>query len=229
MLLFPDDPTMSGLHFELVCDERRVALRNHSQTNGTYVNGSRVEEAVLQPGDVIMAGGTRFTLAASGEDSLSPQLKIQHWLFPALPAGWEQLGDQGLRYVRDGSQATTLMITEEAIPAGHALDQYVDIQLTLIRDRLPSAQAVKAPVELTDVDASMGLSIRSELPDGRVVIQKQLYACVGQGVGILTATIVESEPAEIHETVDRLLMTASFRPSGKEADSPDSTATQSES
>jgi hypothetical protein len=229
MLLFPDDPTMSGLHFELVCDERTVALRNHSQTNGTYVNGSRVEEIVLHPGDVIMAGGTRFILGASGEDSLSPPLQVQHWFFPALPAGWEQLDDQGLRYVRDGSQATTLMITEEAIPAGHTLDQYVDIQLRLIGERLPTAQAVKAPVELTDVDASMGLSIRSGLPDGRVVIQKQIYACVGQGVGILTATILESEPPEVHEAVDKLLMTASFRPSGKGTDSPESAPTQSES
>jgi hypothetical protein len=227
-LLFPDDPTMSGLHFELVCDERTVAIRNHSQTNGTYVNGVRVEEAMLHAGDVIMAGGTRFTLAASGEHSLSETLKIQHWFFPAPPGGWEQLDDQGLRYLRDGSQATTLMITEEAIPAGHTLDQYVDIQLRLIRERLQTAQAVKAPLELTDVEASMGLSIRSELADGRVVMQKQIYASVGQAVGILTATILESEPAEIHEAVDKLLMTASFRPSGKQTESA-SAATQSES
>jgi len=228
MLLFPDDPTMSGLHFELLCDEQKVALRNHSRTNGTYVNGQRVEESMLRSGDVIMAGATRFTLAANDEYAPSPAVKIQHWFFPQLPAGWESMGEHGLRHLRDGSQATTLLVTEEMLPAGHNLDKYLELQLSLIRDRLPTAQAAKTEVNLPDVDASAGLSIRSELPEGRVVIQKQLYACVGQSVGILTATILESEPAELHDTVDAFLATAAFKPRPKKSESSESTTTQSE-
>lgn len=55
-----DDPTMSIRHFEIEQREGRYFLRDLGSTNGTRVNGSRVEAAELHPGDRIQAGLTCF-------------------------------------------------------------------------------------------------------------------------------------------------------------------------
>ena len=228
MMLFPDDPTMSGLHFEVLCNGETVALQNFSQTNGTYVNGARVEKVLLHTGDVILAGGTQFTLAAGGQDTPAGATRIKDWIFPTPAPEWETATGQGFRYVKDGSQHATLIVTEDKLPAGHNFDQYLDIQLTLLGRQLSSARAEKVPVKLPGVESSAGLAIRTEFPDRGNVIQKQIYACIGEAVGILTATALESEPAEIHEAVDRMLATAAFNPQTHKPEPPDSTTTQAE-
>ncbi len=225
MLLFPDDATMSGLHFELGCDGERVALRNYSQTNGTHVNGDRVEQVILQSGDVITAGATQFILVAGGESAPAPAQRVQSWVFPSIPPGWEVIAGQGLRYVREGSQPATVLVTEEKLPADHNLEKYIEIQLSLIANRLPNSQVVKAPAAVPDVDGCAGLLIRTPLSDGRMATQQQVYACIADQVGILTATVSETETEDVHRAIEAIFATALFKPE-PEAESSDSLQTQ---
>ncbi len=62
------EPGMSRDHFALEAGTAAVVLRDLGSTNGTYVNGQRVERHILQEGDVIQAGGTalRVKLPVSG-------------------------------------------------------------------------------------------------------------------------------------------------------------------
>ncbi len=59
-VVFGDDPQMSGAHFDVRCGTSECRLRDLRSTNGTFVNGQRVEEAVLRDGDEIRAGQTVF-------------------------------------------------------------------------------------------------------------------------------------------------------------------------
>lgn len=55
-----DDITVSRRHCRLNVEENRITVEDQGSTNGTYVNGARMEEARLQPGDRLMVG--RFHL-----------------------------------------------------------------------------------------------------------------------------------------------------------------------
>src|SRR5262249_57622489 len=54
------DTTVSRRHARLVPEGGTFRLIDEGSSNGTYVNGQRVTEAVLQPGDEVSIGGTRF-------------------------------------------------------------------------------------------------------------------------------------------------------------------------
>lgn len=55
-----DDVTVSRRHAEIDATALRYVLRDCGSLNGTYVNGERIEEAVLAHGDDVMIG--RFRL-----------------------------------------------------------------------------------------------------------------------------------------------------------------------
>ena len=54
------DPQISGLHCVLWFDDARLHVRDLGSKNGTRVNGARVAESVLQPGDTIRVGMSRI-------------------------------------------------------------------------------------------------------------------------------------------------------------------------
>lgn len=70
-----DDPTMSGVHYELHCGAEEAVVRDLESRNGLYVNNELVHEAVLRAGDKLRAGRTFFSVALDGVDpQLSPSL-----------------------------------------------------------------------------------------------------------------------------------------------------------
>jgi pSer/pThr/pTyr-binding forkhead associated (FHA) protein len=54
------DQSLSRSHFALESDGRTCRVRDLNSTYGTLVNGAKVSEAILQDGDEIQAGATRF-------------------------------------------------------------------------------------------------------------------------------------------------------------------------
>lgn len=55
-----DDITVSRRHCRLTAEADRLTVEDQGSTNGTYVNGARMEESRLRPGDRLMVG--RFHL-----------------------------------------------------------------------------------------------------------------------------------------------------------------------
>jgi pSer/pThr/pTyr-binding forkhead associated (FHA) protein len=62
-LIFLDDITVSRHHAAFRVAEERLSVHDLGSTNGTYVNGQRVESAELQPGDEVIVG--RFHLVVT--------------------------------------------------------------------------------------------------------------------------------------------------------------------
>jgi len=58
----PEDGYLSGLHFSVEFDGTQCRIRDLGSSNGTFVNGSRVTEQVVQEGDSVVAGGSTFCI-----------------------------------------------------------------------------------------------------------------------------------------------------------------------
>src|SRR3984957_4203746 len=67
------DPTISRRHAEVVCAESGGEVRDLGSSNGTFVNGAKIETARLAPGDVVSFGKVPFRLTeVSPLPSLAP-------------------------------------------------------------------------------------------------------------------------------------------------------------
>jgi hypothetical protein len=62
-----DDARVSRTHAQLRLRYGRYVVYDLSSTGGTFVNGQRVEECVLRPGDVISLGGVPVIYGEDGE------------------------------------------------------------------------------------------------------------------------------------------------------------------
>lgn len=60
-------PQVSRKHCEVVVKDPKVQVRDVGSSNGTYVNGRKVREADLTPGDLITVGPVVFVVKINGE------------------------------------------------------------------------------------------------------------------------------------------------------------------
>lgn len=63
--IFLDDVTVSRKHAEFVRDGHSFVVRDIGSLNGTYVNRTRIDQAVLRPGDEVQIGKYRMTFHPS--------------------------------------------------------------------------------------------------------------------------------------------------------------------
>lgn len=76
-----DDPTLSGEHFGVRCDEHGGRVQDLGSRFGTLVNGAKVVESPLRDGDEIRAGRTVFSVSLVGAPADKPQ-DARHTLAP---------------------------------------------------------------------------------------------------------------------------------------------------
>jgi DNA-binding NtrC family response regulator len=64
------DPTVSRHHAEVLVTQRGLLIRDLGSTNGTYVDGLRIQEVFLRPGSRIRFGNTTLELNLSEESQV---------------------------------------------------------------------------------------------------------------------------------------------------------------
>ncbi|MDQ8154071.1 MAG: adenylate/guanylate cyclase domain-containing protein [Gemmatimonadota bacterium] len=74
------DPTVSRHHADLVVGDGGVSVRDVGSSNGTFVNGVKISEAFVRPGDALTFGKVAFQLEAIAE--APPPVAA-----PAMPGG----------------------------------------------------------------------------------------------------------------------------------------------
>ena len=85
-----DEPSVSRLHATLVVEADRVRVLDAGSNNGTFVNGRKVDEAVLKSRDEV-SFGTVSTRFLKGDDEMLAQTDEAKIKGPAAPAPAEQL------------------------------------------------------------------------------------------------------------------------------------------
>ena len=103
------DSFLSSQHFSIENDGETIRLRDLKSTNGLFVNGVRVEAAILRIGDEISAGSSRFSvkegrgtdpppLAAEDKPAVAPESTFI--LLPPAPApGLSPLQQEALNFL----------------------------------------------------------------------------------------------------------------------------------
>ena len=74
------DPAVSRLHCEVNMIVNKALLKDAGSAAGTWVNGERVTECKLMPGDVIRMGNTKLTFLWStlDESQTMPETKVKN-------------------------------------------------------------------------------------------------------------------------------------------------------
>lgn len=62
-----DDPSASRVHCRVIARDGRILLTDAGSRWGTFVNGERVEQAELRPGDRVRVGETLLTVSAESD------------------------------------------------------------------------------------------------------------------------------------------------------------------
>jgi len=114
-----DDPSVSGTHCQVVVEGDQVVIIDLGSTNGTFVNRTRVRQAVLQPGQTIHLGGLemRFHADAPARARTAPSV-------PAAPPPPTARAIGPPRAIRVGPAAT---VTLAAPPVAVAIGRQAPI------------------------------------------------------------------------------------------------------
>jgi hypothetical protein len=75
-------PSVSAVHCQLVLTAEGVLLRDLGSTNGTFIDGSRVEQAVLRPGQLVRFGEVEFLVDSTDAHIAIPRIERE---IPAPP------------------------------------------------------------------------------------------------------------------------------------------------
>src|SRR6185369_9292011 len=78
-----DDGSVSGSHCQLIISPGGIRIRDVGSTNGTFVNGTPVQETDVQPGQRIQLGGVQLLL--EGDSTLPNELAGTPSLPPPPP------------------------------------------------------------------------------------------------------------------------------------------------
>ena len=70
-------PTVSFRHAQIIQQDRGPLIKDLGSTNGTFVNGQRITQAILKSGDQIQIGPFRLVYDAK-QQSLAPSMRLGH-------------------------------------------------------------------------------------------------------------------------------------------------------
>jgi pSer/pThr/pTyr-binding forkhead associated (FHA) protein len=83
---FPQDTFMSGVHFAVECAANGCRAIDQKSSNGTFLNGARIKDAMLANGDEIKGGQTVFTVKILADAKLASLISAGEELPTSVPA-----------------------------------------------------------------------------------------------------------------------------------------------
>lgn len=74
-----DEPSVSASHAWIMNQQGHYVIMNTLSTNGTFVNGQRVHESVLNHGDQVRLGSAEFVFLTSDKAGAGSSRKVGLW------------------------------------------------------------------------------------------------------------------------------------------------------
>jgi pSer/pThr/pTyr-binding forkhead associated (FHA) protein len=228
---------MSGVHFSVEGGPAGFHVVDKKSANGTYLNGKRVEQALLNTGDEIKSGGTLFVativedgsrssqaapnpstpapLHPSGFDTLrTPRCVIGGWSFSHVPPDWEVKEGVGMvQKIPGGGFQSNITAMEERLGSGITIENYVEAQIKMLREYLKEPEIEAAiPPTVVGAEKSVGVQIRYSTKEKQTVFINRIYIQNGPIVGVVSLTTIDSELRDAQQTFEKILSKAAFLP-----------------
>jgi pSer/pThr/pTyr-binding forkhead associated (FHA) protein len=138
-------------------------------------------------------------------------VKIGGWVLTALPAGWIEAGEYGIQRNTPDGFPSNVVATEEPLGAALSLQEYVDSQLTMLRQYLRNPQIdITLPPKIQGAEESIAMEILYDTKDGQGVYYRRIYVRTGRTVGVLALTTLQSELAQMRPVFDSILSGVRF-------------------
>ena len=123
------DPTVSARHAQIAPAPSGYRLADLGSTNGTFVNGRRVQQAILRPGDRIRIGATELQLGGPGPQR-SPE-SPRPAVHPPAGAAWLEIGGRRYTVPASGGEVgrdsrCAVVLEDPTVSARHARLEYRD-------------------------------------------------------------------------------------------------------
>ena len=138
------DTRASGRHAEIMSDGQRYILQDIGSTNGTYVNGKRLHEIVLENGMIVEfgPGGPRLLFEIKpGTSSTTPPVSLPVQATPVAVVAEPSVGNTSARLIRGNKLDTALLKMPTRILAFDEVYPY------------------KSPLKTTLILTGLGLSV----------------------------------------------------------------------
>lgn len=201
----PNDGTLSSKHFSISVQGNVCLVKDEGSSNGTYVNGMRVEQVAVQPGYRVKAGHSEFLV------SFLPS--FGSWTIPAIPPGWAEIPGRGIQAAQPGRFPTNILFTEEEQELEIPLSEYVQRQQIIVREAIPHVQfAPPAELQVQGAEGAYAMRAQFAATGGVLARQRQLYVCKKKIVGIISMTTIDPELPHVDKMFDAVIAKALFEP-----------------
>jgi hypothetical protein len=161
----PHDTFMSGVHFAVECGASGCRVQDRKSSNGTLLNGAKIQDAMLANGDEIKGGQTIFKVKIVADAKLASMLPAQEAAPPVAPPPQRP---------RDLEPAAPPVVSQPQQPRQHApgaplparpqeIPSFPEPRPRAAEPAQPSAQAAPPrPAELPQIEEP-SIQILSEL------------------------------------------------------------------
>jgi hypothetical protein len=145
-------------------------------------------------------------------------LTVGSWSFGRIPEGWQPLEGYGVQQARTNAFQSSVVATEEQLFEGSTLQQFVEAQVTMMRQYLrePHIEAALPP-GIPGAEEAVAVDVRYSTREGEGVLYKRVYARAGAAVGVLTLTTLERELQAVLPAFRELIDETSFYPAKSSA------------
>src|SRR5881409_506283 len=79
------EASVSSHHCEILLRGNDVVVKDLGSTNGTFINGEKITEAVLRPGQILRCGMIEMRLESGEAPIAGPKRKLEHTM--VIPQG----------------------------------------------------------------------------------------------------------------------------------------------
>ena len=139
------DPLCSRVHAVVICEEGVWRICDGDSRNGTFVNGQKIDDAVLAEGHTIRVGQTEFSFHQSSQrpsDDDEDQPDVSQTVVRDVRVGGGDTGALVLAAVRDNERAQDLLLLYQLsikLLACTSPHDVIRIALDLLRDHLKAS------------------------------------------------------------------------------------------
>ena len=140
-------------------------------------------------------------------------LAVGGWSFAALPEGWEIQEGYGMQRAVKDSFPSNVVASEEMLPAGMSLQQFVEAQVKMLRQYWREPQIEPSlPPRIRGAEETIALDARHKTKDGQEIFCRRIHARRGRVVGTLTFTTLSTDLPQIKSAFEAVISGVGFQP-----------------